>query len=136
MGYKRFDKPVRRFKPKSKPKPRHRRFVRRKLYGTTECPRLVVFRSHKHIYGQLIDDSIKKTLITVSSRSKDLRPELESLPDKMSVARAVGRALAAKAKTMNIQRVVFDRKSYVYHGRVKALAEGVREGNLLFHWQK
>jgi large subunit ribosomal protein L18 len=93
---------------------------------------LVVCRSIKHIYGQLVDDTIKKTLTTVSSASKDLRAEMKKLPDKNQKARHVGRALAAKAKAMNITRVVFDRKSYVYHGRVKALAEGAREGGLMF----
>ncbi|GEM_PF-5474 len=125
MRGKRFTKPVRRPRPK-------RRFVRKKVYGTPECPRLAVFRSHKHIYGQLVDDTIKKTLTTVSSHSKDLREKLKSLANKSDRARIVGLALAAKAKSMNIQRVVFDRKSYFYYGRVKWLAEGAREGGLIF----
>ncbi len=125
MRDKRFNKPMRRPRPKRRP-------VRKKYFGTAECPRLVVFRSHKHIYGQLVDVTIKKTLTTVSSASKGLREKLKSLADKSDRARIVGLALAAKAKAMNIQHVVFDRKSYFYYGRVKWLAEGAREGGLIF----
>ena len=124
MGFRRFDKRERRFKKK--------RAIRKKIVGTTERPRLVVFRSLKNIYGQLVDDTTKKTLTTVSTVSKDLQAELEKLPDKSQSARLVGKALAAKAKSMNIKRVVFDRNGYLYHGRVKALAEGAREGGLEF----
>lgn len=124
MGFKRVDKQQRRFKKK--------RMIRKKVYGTTERPRLVVFRSLKNIYGQLVDDTIKKTLTTVSSRSKELQDQLASLPDKSQSARIVGKALAVKALSLNIKKVVFDRNGYLYHGRVKALAEGAREGGLLF----
>jgi large subunit ribosomal protein L18 len=124
MGFKRVDKRVRRFKKK--------RMIRKKVYGTTDRPRLVVFRSLKNIYGQLVDDSTKKTLTTVSSRSKELREQLESLADKSQTAKVVGKALATKALAMNVKKVVFDRNGYLYHGRVKALAEGAREGGLLF----
>lgn len=124
MGFKRVDKRQRRFKKK--------RMIRKKVYGTTERPRLVVFRSIKNIYGQLVDDTIKKTITTVSSRSKELQDQLASLPDKSQSARIVGKALANKALSLNIKKVVFDRNGYLYHGRVKALAEGAREGGLLF----
>jgi large subunit ribosomal protein L18 len=124
MGFKRVDKRQRRFKKK--------RMIRKKVYGTTERPRLVVFRSLKNIYGQLVDDTIKKTITTVSSRSKELQEQLASLPDKSQSARIVGKALATKALSLNIKKVVFDRNGYLYHGRVKALAEGAREGGLLF----
>ncbi|MGH7596808.1 MAG: 50S ribosomal protein L18 [bacterium] len=124
MGFKRVDKRQRRFKKK--------RMIRKKVYGTTERPRLVVFRSLKNIYGQLVDDTIKKTITTVSSRSKELQDQLASLPDKSQSARIVGKALANKALSLNIKKVVFDRNGYLYHGRVKALAEGAREGGLLF----
>jgi large subunit ribosomal protein L18 len=93
---------------------------------------LVVFRSLKNIYGQLVDDTIKKTITTVSSRSKELQDQLASLPDKSQSARIVGKALANKALSLNIKKVVFDRNGYLYHGRVKALAEGAREGGLMF----
>lgn len=124
MGFKRVDKRERRFKKK--------RMIRKKVYGTTERPRLVVFRSLKNIYGQIVDDTTKKTITTVSSRSKELQEQLKSLPDKSQTAKIVGKALAAKAKSLNIKRVVFDRNGYLYHGRVKALAEGAREGGLEF----
>ncbi len=124
MGFKRVDKRQRRFKKK--------RMIRKKVYGTTERPRLVVFRSLKNIYGQLVDDTIKKTITTVSSRSKELQDQLASLPDKSQSARIVGKALAVKALSLNIKKVVFDRNGYLYHGRVKALAEGAREGGLMF----
>jgi large subunit ribosomal protein L18 len=124
MGFKRVDKRVRRFKKK--------RAIRKKITGTPERPRLVVFRSLKNIYGQLVDDVNKKTLTTVSTLSKELRAELNSLPDKSQTAKVVGKALAAKALSMNIKRVVFDRNGYLYHGRVKSLAEGAREGGLEF----
>ena len=124
MGFKRVDKRERRFKKK--------RMIRKKVYGTTERPRLVVFRSLKNIYGQLVDDSTKKTITTVSSRSKELQEELKSLPDKSQSAKIVGKALAKKALSLNIKRVVFDRNGYLYHGRVKSLAEGAREGGLEF----
>lgn len=124
MGFKRVDKRQRRFKKK--------RMIRKKVYGTTERPRLVVFRSLKNIYGQLVDDTIKKTITTVSSRSKELQDQLASLPDKSQSARIVGKALATKALSLNIKKVVFDRNGYLYHGRVKALAEGAREGGLTF----
>jgi large subunit ribosomal protein L18 len=124
MGFKRVDKQVRRFKKK--------RMIRKKVYGIMDRFWLVVFRSLKNIYGQLVDDSTKKTLTTVSSRSKELREQLESLADKSQTAKVVGKALATKALAMNVRKVVFDRNGYLYHGRVKALAEGAREGGLLF----
>ncbi len=105
MWNKYFTKPVRRSRPKRRP-------IRKKVFGTPECPRLVVFRSHKHIYAQLVDDTTKKTLTTVSSASKDLRQKLKSLANKSDRAKIVGLALAAKAKSMQLTRVVFDRKSY------------------------
>ncbi len=140
MQFNRFNKPVRRFekkpfskKPFNKKPFKKKHFVRKKLYGTTERPRLLVFRSLKHIYGQLVDDSIKKTITTVSTHSKELREEMKSAADRVQAARIVGKAIAAKAQSMNIKGVVFDRKGFVYHGRVKAFAEGAREGGLWLH---
>jgi len=124
MGFKRVDKRERRFKKK--------RMIRKKVYGTSERPRLVVFRSLKNIYGQLVDDTAKKTITTVSSRTKELQEELKILVDKSQTAKLVGKALAQKAQSLGFKRVVFDRNGYVYHGRVKALAEGAREGGLEF----
>jgi len=124
MGFKRVDKQERRFKKK--------RMIRKKVYGTTERPRLVVFRSLKNIYGQLVDDTVKKTITTVSSRTKEILEALKANPDKSKAARLVGNTLAKKVQSLGFKRVVFDRNGYVYHGRVKALAEGAREGGLEF----
>ncbi len=141
MQYNRYSKPPgRRFekkpftkKPFNKKPFKKRHFVKKKLYGTTERPRLLVFRSLKHIYGQLVDDSIKKTITTVSTHSKELREEMKSAADRVQAARMVGKAIAAKALAMNVKGVVFDRNGFVYHGRVKAFAEGAREGGLWLH---
>ena len=107
---------------------RRRHHVRGKIVGTPERPRLSVFRSSKHIYAQLIDDDTGKTLAGASWTG--LPKSFEG--DKQAQAREVGKALAAAAKQAGIERVVFDRGGYLYHGRVKALAEGAREGGLIF----
>ncbi len=139
---------------------RHRR-IRAKVRGKSEIPRLCVFRSHKHIYAQLIDDEKSKTLLTASdldlkesSRAKGLK---ESLPpkkiagdkkkkaqepkskvseikrtSKVSLAFDLGKLIAEKALKQKIKKVVFDRGGYLYHGRVKAIADGAREGGLKF----
>jgi len=105
---------------------RHRR-VRGKIAGTAERPRLAVFRSNRGIFAQLVDDDSGKTLAGASWVG------LEGFEgDKSAQARAVGKALAAAAKKAGIESVVFDRGGYLYHGRVKALAEGAREGGLIF----
>ncbi|GIV78715.1 50S ribosomal protein L18 [Litorilinea aerophila] len=111
-------------------KRRHRR-VRRKVFGTPERPRLNVYRSLYQIYAQIIDDTTGTTLVSASTLDRALRSELASL-DPQSRARAVGRALAERARAKGIEKVVFDRGGYPYHGRVKALAEGSREGGLVF----
>ena len=104
---------------------RHRR-VRGKVAGTAERPRLVVFRSNRGISAQLVDDEAGRTLAAVSWKS------VGSSGSKIEQADAVGKALADAAKKAGIQRCVFDRAGYLYHGRVKALAEGAREGGLQF----
>jgi large subunit ribosomal protein L18 len=111
-------------------KRRHVR-VRRKLAGTTERPRLNVFRSLEHIYAQVIDDSSGQTLVSASTVDQELRGELASLP-KQEQAKAVGKKVAERALAKGIEKVVFDRGGYLYHGRIKALAEGSREGGLAF----
>jgi large subunit ribosomal protein L18 len=111
-------------------KRRHVR-VRRKLTGTTERPRLNVFRSLEHIYAQVIDDSNGQTLVSASTIDQELRGEVESLP-KQEQAKAVGKKVAERARAKGIEQVVFDRGGYLYHGRIKALAEGSREGGLVF----
>ena len=109
---------------------RHRR-VRRKVHGTSERPRLNVFRSLKHIYAQVIDDNAGHTICAASTLSPDLREKTEGLTKK-DQAKLVGLKIAELCKEKNITRVVFDRGGYKYHGRVAALAEGAREGGLEF----
>ncbi len=104
---------------------RHRR-VRGKISGTTERPRLDVFRSSKHIYAQIIDDTTGKTLASASSAEKDF----DGYGGNIEAAQKVGKAIAEKALKAGIKTVVFDRGGFVYHGRVKAVAEGAREGGL------
>ena len=108
---------------------RHRR-VRRRLSGTAERPRLAVFRSLSHIYGQIIDDTSGQTLAAASDLEPDLRAALDGT--KSERARRVGQELAARAQAKGITAVVFDRGGCLYHGRVKALADGAREGGLKF----
>jgi large subunit ribosomal protein L18 len=103
----------------------------KKIKGNTERPRLLVFRSNKTIYGQLIDDAQAKTLLTVSGLSTDLKGELKG-KTKVDQSKIIGKKLAEKAVALKVKSVVFDRNGYLYHGRVKALAEGAREGGLEF----
>jgi large subunit ribosomal protein L18 len=110
---------------------RRRHHVRNKVRGTAERPRLTVFRSSKHIYAQLIDDLSGVTLATVSSRTKDVRPDLP-YGGNVKAAQTVGRRLAEAAAAKGIAKVAFDRGHYRYHGRVKALADAAREGGLQF----
>jgi large subunit ribosomal protein L18 len=109
---------------------RHRR-VRGKITGTAERPRLMVHRSNRGIFAQLIDDSTGKTITSASWLGLGAESK-NSGGDKTSQAREVGKALAASAKKAGVESVVFDRAGYLYHGRVKALAEGAREGGLSF----
>jgi large subunit ribosomal protein L18 len=104
---------------------RHAR-IRLSLHGTTGRPRLSVFRSAKYIYAQVIDDSTGRTLAQASSRE----PSLADGPGKVAAAHAVGKALAERASAAGVRQVVFDRGGYQYHGRVRSLAEGAREGGL------
>lgn len=113
-------------------KRRHQR-VRNKVIGTAERPRLVVFRSIKHIEGQLVDDDTGRTLTGLSSTVSELRGlEPEGDNRRTEMAFATGKMLAERAKENGIETVVFDRGGYRYHGRVKAFAEGAREGGLKF----
>lgn len=110
---------------------RRRRHVRKKVSGTPERPRLTVFRSNKHIYAQIIDDTAGVTLVTTSTHAKELR-DLISPGGNQKAAAGVGEALAKKALDMGIKCVCFDRNRYRYHGRVKSLAEAARKAGLAF----
>ena len=104
--------------------------VRRNLQGTAERPRLSVFRSSKHIYAQVIDDVSGTTLASASTVAKDLRGNLDGT--KTDAAKKVGALLAEQCKSKSITKVVFDRGGFLYHGRVKALADAAREAGLDF----
>lgn len=109
---------------------RHRR-IRMRLSGTPERPRLNVFRSSNHIYAQVIDDTTGHTLVSASSLEAGLATEMDG-KTKREKAELVGKTVAERAKDAGISQVVFDRGGYLYHGRVKALADGAREAGLKF----
>ena len=111
---------------------RHRR-VRKKIWGTADRPRLVVHRSLNHTEGQLVDDDVGETLLGISTRSGVVQEaDLDGDHRKTAEAHAAGKRLAEKAREAGIEAAVFDRGGYKYHGRVKAFAEGAREGGLEF----
>ena len=105
--------------------------IRKKITGTAERPRLSVCRSTNHIYVQVVDDLQRQTLVSASSADKELRPAITK-GGNIAAAKMVGKAIAERAQAKGIQAVVFDRGGYLYHGRVKALAESARENGLRF----
>jgi large subunit ribosomal protein L18 len=105
---------------------RRKRRVRKKVNGTAERPRLSVFRSNRHIYGQLVDDDSGRTIASASSLEEAVSG------DKKEQATAVGKLIAERGKSAGVQQVVFDRNGFLYHGRIAAVAEGAREGGLEF----
>ena len=109
---------------------RHRR-VRKTVYGTSRRPRLVVFRSNLHIYAQVVDDTTGKTLVAASSLDKECKKELKRGSNKKA-AEVVGHLIAKRALTKEIKTVVFDRGGYLFHGRVKSLADAARQNGLVF----
>lgn len=111
---------------------RRKKGVRQNITGSPERYRLSVFRSLNHIYAQIIDDTTAKTLVSASTIDKDVRGTLAGAATKTDESRAVGAALAQRAKAANITRVAFDRNGFLYHGRVKALADAAREAGLEF----
>ena len=115
---------------KQKRNRRHLR-IRKKLIGTADCPRLSVFRSSKHIYAQIIDDNINKTLTTASTLEQSISKDIAG-KGKTEVAVIVGKTIAEKALKKGVEKVIFDRGGFKYHGRVKALADSVREAGLKF----
>jgi len=106
-----------------------RKGIRGKISGTEQRPRLSVFRSNKEIYAQIIDDVTGKTLSAASSRDKDI---VKADGNKVEKANLVGKSLAEKAKAVGVETISFDRGGYLYHGRIKSLAEGAREAGLKF----
>jgi len=118
--------------PRLKGRDRRHMRIRKKVMGTAERPRLTVFRSLNHIYAQLVDDLSGRTILTVSSLDKEVVPKGGSTKGKLEAGKLVGKKLASKAKEKGIERVCFDRAGYLYHGRVKAVADGAREGGLNF----
>ena len=107
---------------------RIKRGIRKRLTGSAERPRLSVYRSNKGIYAQIIDDNSGKTIVSASSLSKDFTAD----GSKIDQSKAVGKSVAEKAIAAGVSTVVFDRNGYLYHGRVKSLAEGAREAGLIF----
>jgi large subunit ribosomal protein L18 len=112
-------------------KEKRKRRVRAKIHGTAERPRLSVYRSARHIYAQAVDDVLGRTLASASTLSKDLKDAIGDMK-KAEAARAVGKLVSQRLVGLGVQKAVFDRGVYLYHGRVKALAEGAREAGLEF----
>ena len=119
-------------KAKARGRAKRKRRVRKRCFGLPERPRLSVFRSLNHIYGQIIDDVSGRTLVAASSLSKELRKKLPRRGRGKEEARLVGKLLGEKAKALDITEVAFDRNGYRFHGRLKELAEGARETGLKF----
>jgi len=110
---------------------RRRQHVRKRVLGTPQRPRLTVFRSLKNVYAQIIDDTTGRTLVSASSRDRDLRESVGS-GSNVAAASKVGAALGERARSKGVEMVAFDRNGYRYHGRVKALADAAREAGLKF----
>ena len=110
---------------------RRKKRIRQKVFGTAERPRLTVYRSLQHIYAQLVDDAHGTTILGVSTRAKELQGKVKHA-DTIEAAKQVGALVAQKAREKNVATVVFDRNGYIYHGRLKALAEAARENGLKF----
>ena len=106
--------------------------IRSRVFGTPEKPRLSVFRSNKAIYAQLIDDNLQKTIVGVHSKKDTLKADAGERKGKIATAYLLGLAMAQKAQQEKVSTVVFDRGSFLYHGRVEAFAQGVRDGGIKF----
>jgi len=111
---------------------RKKKHIKKIVFGTSNRPRLVVYKSLKHVYAQLVDDTNQKTITGVSSLSNELKDQISSAKNRVEVAEIVGNGIAKKAKDLKFEHIVFDRNGYIYHGRVKAIAEGARKGGLKF----
>jgi len=119
------------FNPRSQARLKRKKRIRKKLVGTTKRPRLCVFRSAKHIYAQLIDDSQGQTLVAASSMEKAVRDDSET-KNKVTAANTVGKIIGQRALEKGVKEVVFDRNGFLYHGRIRAVSEGAREAGLKF----
>lgn len=119
-------------KKKVEHRQRLKKHIRIRVAGTPERPRLAIYRSLKHVYAQIIDDSAGKTLVSVSDISKDVKDQFKDFKGQQALAKLVGKLAAQKAKERNITQVVFDRSGFLYHGVIKAMADGAREGGLKF----
>lgn len=118
--------------PRAASRLKRKRRIRKKVFGTALRPRLCVYRSLKHIYAQIIDDERGVTLVAASTLSPELRGQLDSVSGKVTAAKLVGQLVGKKALEKGINKVVFDRNGYLYHGRIQALADGAREAGLDF----
>jgi len=105
--------------------------IRKKITGTLDQPRLTVYRSSKHIYAQLIDDIEQRTIVSASSTEKDIKNQ-PAFENKINLAKHIGDIIGKRAIEKGVKRAVFDRNGYMYHGRVRAIAEGAREAGLVF----
>jgi large subunit ribosomal protein L18 len=117
---------------KQQARTRRRKHLKKSIRGSADRPRLVVFRSNRDIYAQIIDDLKHVTIAAASTKSKDIAKEIEKAKSKVEKAKLAGKLMGELAKSKNIEKVVFDRAGYLYHGRIKAFAEGAREGGLDF----
>jgi large subunit ribosomal protein L18 len=116
----------------SNPRDKRKKRVRKKIKGTPDSPRLSVFRSSKNIYAQIIDDTNLKTLVDASSLTKGISEDVKKMGGNKEGAALIGKLIAERALKSGIKKVVFDRNGFLYHGRIKALAEAAREGGLEF----
>ena len=119
-------------KRKMENRQRTKKHIRLQMSGSAERPRLTVFRSLKHVYAQLVDDDQGKTLIGVSDLTEELAEQAKAAKGQVAVGKLVGQLMARRAKEKNIAQVVFDRNGFRYHGVIKAVADGAREGGLKF----
>jgi len=117
---------------KTKRYERRNRRVRKNITGTPERPRLTVFRSAEHIYAQIIDDTTARTIASASTTDRDVKAKFAGGMTKSDKCKVVGQVLAERAKSAQVNSVAFDRNGFLYHGRIKALAEAAREGGLDF----
>lgn len=106
--------------------------IRKKIYGTTERPRLSVFRSSRHIYAQIIDDTAGRTIVAASTVDQQTKKDAPKFKNKVAAANFVGKIVGERALNQGIKKVVFDRNGFLYHGRVKSLSEGARKTGLVF----